>query len=621
MIFHELVRLYNSLADYDPEKLGDENWAVKNVHFTLELDDDGSILPLMPLGQNKKPILMLMPNEERTSGDNPFFLGDTADYILGLNIKNNDKQAKRRHSLSGERHLNILENANGAAAKAIKNFFIKYQDADLSEHEEIAPFISDLKDSFIVFKYNNELVTKDPEIANIWETYNIDENLEKGFCIIYGKEEKLVDIHPSVKSVGNAQATARLISFGAESFTSYGKKGNNNAKISKKAAVRYAAALNYLLKDKKRTFKIGDLTVTCWVRSAERGYSEVIGEYIENGIDLNLSETKNYDKDLRKAIKNLSQGHKIQWNGESIDPQYKFFLLGLAGNNGRIAVNFFWQNNFGNIVKNISEHEECLQIVKPKYAENRAVSFALVIDALKPKDDKGFPITEKSGKNLFTILKQDLFKSVIFGTKYPKSLFYYAIDRFLKDSHIKIKKKDSDKKDKSKNSNMGSYYDWVLAAIIKAFILRNMKNNKKLWEVCTVELNEQTENQPYLLGRLLAVVERFQRASESREINSTIKDQYLQSFCINPSRVFSKICFAKEVYEEKLSKEKLGLAVNLDKVFNEVTEKIQLPIAKRQNMEEQAAFLLGYYHQEQKLWEKQDKNIEESVNYEQLDIR
>lgn len=605
MIFHELVSLYESLKKDDPDNLGNDNWVVKSAKYGIEIDSDGSIMGIMPLGEDNQNISILAPNEDRTSGDRPYFLLDTADYLFGLDIKNKENQTKKRRLLSHDYHLTILENAKGEASNAIKNFFIKYKNHDFSKHEEISAYKDDLTKSFAIFMYDGEFAVNDKEIRELWENYNKKKNPKIGFCLISGEIEELSDAQPTIKYVNNAQPTARLISFNEESFTSYGKKENEN--ISRKAAAQYGAALNYLLRDKTRTNNIGNLTVTGWVNSGERVYSEILSEYLEKGYGNTLEDAKEQDRNLRKALQNLSKGKSIDWDGKDIEPNHTFNILGLAGNNGRIAVNFFLQNDFGKIAKNIATHEERLKIIRPDYAKSRYLTLNLLIDALKPKDEQGKIIDDSSTQNIYEELKQNLFKAIVLGVKYPKSLFYYALDRYIKDSHKKITKIETKKESKSKSSYSASLYDeWILIAILKAYIQKNINN--KLQEVCTVELNEQTEIQPYLLGRMLAVVERFQEASESGEINSTIKDQYLQSFCINPCRVFSRICFAKEVYENKLRKQKPALAIYYDKLFGEITKKIKYPIAKRQSMEEQAAFLLGYYHQTQKLWEKRDQN-------------
>ena len=52
-----------------------------------------------------------------------------------------------------------------------------------------------------------------------------------------------------------------------------------------------------------------------------------------------------------------------------------------------------------------------------------------------------------------------------------------------------------------------------------------------------MELNEQTNYLPYLLGRLFAVLEGLQQ-SASPGINTTIKDRYFNSASATPAIVF-----------------------------------------------------------------------------------
>ena len=72
-------------------------------------------------------------------------------------------------------------------------------------------------------------------------------------------------------------------------------------------------------------------------------------------------------------------------------------------------------------------------------------------------------------------------------------------------------------------------------------------------EALTVELNEQTNYLPYVLGRLFAVMEGLQQ-SANPGINTTIKDRYFNSASATPLLVFPILRNLAIKHLEKLKK-------------------------------------------------------------------
>ena len=144
------------------------------------------------------------------------------------------------------------------------------------------------------------------------------------------------------------------------------------------------------------------------------------------------------------------------------------------------------------------------------------------------------------------------------------------------------------------------------AAIIKAYLLKN--GNEK--EEITMALNEDSNNTAYILGREFAVLEAIQEDANPG-INATIKDKYFNSACATPAAIFP-ILFklknshikkmnngAKEIYYEKILGDLQGRLT--------VAEGQKAACPRRLTLEEQGMFILGYYHQTQKRYEKKIK--------------
>ena len=57
----------------------------------------------------------------------------------------------------------------------------------------------------------------------------------------------------------------------------------------------------------------------------------------------------------------------MDWQDYRLDPDTRFYILGLAPNAARLSVRFFLQNSFGMLARNVSRHYERLEIVRPTY--------------------------------------------------------------------------------------------------------------------------------------------------------------------------------------------------------------------------------------------------------------
>ena len=148
------------------------------------------------------------------------------------------------------------------------------------------------------------------------------------------------------------------------------------------------------------------------------------------------------------------------------------------------------------------------------------------------------------------------------------------------------------------------------AAIIKAFLLKAAETgniNAQQKEALTVELNEQTTYQPYLLGRLFAILEGLQqRANPS--INTTIRDRYFNSACATPAIVFPQLIKLSQAHLKKLDG---GQAAYYNRQLGQIMEKFQASYPARLSLYDQGIFQLGYYHQTQARYTKKEEKENE----------
>src|SRR5690606_27403240 len=84
--------------------------------------------------------------------------------------------------------------------------------------------------------------------------------------LIDGCPARIARLHePAIKGVWGAQtAGARLVSFNARAFESYGRENGDIAPVGEDQAFKYCTALNAILADPARRTGIGDATVVWW---------------------------------------------------------------------------------------------------------------------------------------------------------------------------------------------------------------------------------------------------------------------------------------------------------------------------------------------------------------------
>ena len=74
-------------------------------------------------------------------------------------------------------------------------------------------------------------------------------------------------------------------------------------------------------------------------------------------------------------------------------------------------------------------------------------------------------------------------------------------------------------------------------------------------EVTSVQLNEDCNYMPYLLGRLFRVMEEIQLASMGWGVNRSIRDSYFNSAASTPRSVFGKLFSLSNYHLKKLMRD------------------------------------------------------------------
>ena len=565
MILQALVRHYEDLNR--KEKAAPPGWNPVKVSYALDLDEQGQLLRAVSIQENvlkgKKTVLApqikkLPAPVKRTVGIAANFLCDNAVYILGIDAKGNQTRAKECFTACKALHEQLLANVGSAPAQALLRFF-QHWDPDKAEtHPALLNDISSIMaGANLVFRFQGAFIHEDPAVRQAWQThYDADGDGPTMVCLVTGQETSVEAIHPAIKGVQGAQSSgAALVSFNAPAFCSYGKEQNLNAPTSRYAAFAYTSALNHLLADREYLYRIGDTTVVCWAEGGEPAFQDAFGAFTFSA-QCSYSETE-----LRDMVGQLLRGRSVRYDETLLDPERPFYILGLAPNAARLSVRFFLRNSFGVFLRNVQEHYERLDIVKPVFDKFDTLPLWRLLWETVDQNSR-----DKSSSPNMT---GAVLRSILMNEPYPATLLYGALLRIRAEQDMTRGR----------------------AAIIKAYYLKRPQRGISK-EVLTVSLNPDSTNIPYTLGRLFSVLEAIQ-SSANPSINATIKDRYFNAASSTPGHIFPILLNLSQKHLRKLES---GLRIYYEKQI----AALSLP--------QQGAFQLGYYHQTQKRYEKKEES-------------
>lgn len=579
MILQALVSYYETLAARG--ELPQPGWAPVKVSYVLNLDDQGDITTVVCIKEEvtrgKKKALVpqtiqLPAPVKRTAGVTANFLCDNSSYILGADKKGKPKRSLECFQACKTLHETLLVSVEEPAARALLSFFDHWQPEKLTEHPAFAH--QDMEDLLasanLIFRYRGRYLHEIPAIRQAWQDYyNNSQDSQQFPCLVTGKLAPVAQLHPSIKGIYGAQSSgASLVSFNAPAFCSYDREQGLNAPTSQYAAFAYGAALNYLIATQNT--RVGDVTLLFWAESGEEAYADVLKRFGFGGGD---EDDQYKEEDLKGLMESLAEGADVEWDGTRIDPNMTFYILGISPNAARLSVRFFLRNSFGQFIRSVKAHYDRLEIVRPSFDpfDNIPV-WRMLKETVNPNSREKKPAADMAG---------DTLRAILTNTPYPATLLNGVTLRIRADREM----------------------NRTRAAILKAYYLKN-RNPFVPEEVLTVSLNQDSNHEAYVLGRLFSVLEAIQ-SDANPGINATIRDKYFSSASATPGVVFPTLVNLAQKHLRKLDE---GKKIFYDKQLTELMSKLGETYPNRMNLPQQGAFQLGYYHQTQyRFTKKEDK--------------
>lgn len=567
--------ILQALCDYyrrQEEELPPPGFERKPIPFIIVLDRDGHFVDIEDTraGDNKrdKGRLFVVPQAvKRSSGVTANLLWDGLGYALGvvgaaraakLDATGLEKEQKRTH----ETHAAFIQRIRAAFPAPVTDpgvqatlTFLEQGDFEKVFAHPLWLELSKTTES-LSFRLDGdlELICQREAVRQAVLATGQDTAIVRKRCLVSGNRDVIARLHPAIKGVFGAQSSgANLFSFNFAAACSYRKEQGQNAPVGEYAAFAYTTALNYLLRvDSRQKLRVGEDTFVFWAEKPDPA-EELFADWLQPDPDDPARGVE--------AIKALYEAPKTGVRPLDED-ETRFFVLGLAPNNARLAVRLWNMNTVRELAAHIRRHFDDLAIVR------------------SPRDPEYLPLwrllkataAQGESKNIPPPLASETLRAILAGTPYPQTLLVATLQRI--------------------RAEQGAV-NHVRAALIKAVLVRKNRLNHLTKQEVDVSLDPQNPNIGYRLGRLFAVMERAQE-SASPGLNATIRDRFYGAASATPVTAFPYLL--NKLTPHHLNKLAVGQKIWLENLIGQILEAVtQFPA--HLNLDDQGRFAIGYYHQ------------------------
>lgn len=592
MIYRALVEL----AERE-DLLRDSSYEPKEVDFLVVLGGGGELIDVLaprdpspldakgrPKGRPRAPRRAIPRRSDRTSGDEAEFLVDKAEYVFGI-----DPQGRRAPDRLMRRRQLFRRRVEEAAAtlpgsrglKAVVRFLeqeLPQKIRHLLQAESAAdrPALSGALFAF-VYKPDGaaQCVHDEPAVKHYFRRLlENEEDVPRGQCLVTGETDvPLTRLHAKPRGIPPRADTGGgvpLTSTNAAAFQSYGLDGIGGAPISRTANVAIETALNRLL-DPAYPGPTGEPLP---VRNVQVSRDTVFVYWArgETALDFLRGLEERDPEEVGWMLRSPCASGTVP-----LEDPTDFYALMLSGATGRAILRSFLHSTVREVAQAIEKYRSEASIIRPYQQGPGGYALREIRAALAPLGD-----IDRLPPSLGTHLYLD----ILYGRSFPRSVLDAGIRRSrAHDFHDNRAQRDFRR----------------LAprcSLLKAYFNRNHG------EGVNVSLDTQRTDAPYLLGRLLATIDKVQQEALG-SVNVTVVDRYYGGASSTPGAVFPTLLRRSQNHLAKLRRDKGGLAVHRDRLLQEILGAMQ-GFPSTMNLEAQGLFALGFYHQRQDFFTKKE---------------
>ena len=437
----------------------------KEIGFLIVLSSEGQFLRFEDCrtGKDHARTYLVKKHVGRSSAAVANYLYDNSAYVLGYSDKSTGKEQLYFDTFKAQIEDIAEAFPDNNEILAVKAFYNNSREEVIQTVSQ-DPLWEDIKKNlskkYSTFSFRIEgdlrIVAEKKEILQLEEKDSSDAT----FCLVSGEYGVPVDTTTATMIPGS-QATAKLVAFQVNSgYDSYGKSKCGNAPISENAEFAYTTALNSMLqKGSRNKFMLGSRTFVFWASNnneasieAEDSLFDFLGFSEEANDDPNAKITK-----VRRVFESIYSGTMKT----GLDD--KFYILGLAPNSARIAVVYWSETTLKDFAEKILCHFNDMEIHDTRKDKKPYMGIREIISSVT----LGGKMSDATPN-----LPEAVVKSIFQGLPYPATLYFACLRRIRAEQKLTVTR----------------------AAIIKAYLNRQINNNKKI----DIMLDKDNNNQGVL---------------------------------------------------------------------------------------------------------------------------
>lgn len=590
MLLQHLVRYARSQVNGGPRFHRE-----REFHWELTLTEDGDLVHpgLRRLQSPDKPtrgVTHLVPTVVRTAGVAANLAADDVQYVLGWGDENS-KPA--RVTQCHEAFVDLVQRwaasehaREDPVAQAVARFYRRRELlAALDRPEEIKA------KQGVLIRVGTAYAYTSPSVEAFWaeEVARRKGGGRLGLCLVCGQEGPLLDTVPGkvpARLVPGADNDAALVSVNREVFGYDLVTGLEHTPICMPCGDALSTGLTALLSsDDTITYPRQDTRFAWWTTDPERGAAVV-----------SLLQKPNTQR-IQELVYSPFSGKRPKSTGKADS----FYSLSVGGNGARIVVRDWVEMPLGDLERNIAQWFADHEVANLRQDGNRVHSLWTLALAAGRWDRRAGRYAEFTAKNSARPhdVQRDLLQAAIRRRPLPRSLLAHLVQRIRTDGRV----------------------DGPRAALLR---LARVRDPHRQGEPPMPDLDPTNTTPVYLAGRAFAVLEAIQHAahhSESRGnapskakqsdtpdtgdsketagLNTTYADRFFAGAVLNPRMALVNGCRDAQAWLRKLRRTKPRLAAyfqqQLATILGSINAGTDLPA--RTGIDQQADFILGYYHQ------------------------
>ncbi len=543
----EKLREYSERLDLDPPM-----YLKTPIKWLIDLDGKGCLINLVQTTQEagKKKDRgkeFSAPHIGRASGVRAKLLADNGEYVLGL-ARDKNKQARvdECHRAFVEQVRTCADAAGEQSVRAVLGFLEQLDVSELQFPKDWDPAHT------MTFRVDGILPIALPSVQEHWaavaaggEKANSESADTQMSCLICGQLRPAVKRHQfKIKRIPGGQTSGMaMISANVPAFESYGLEASLIAPTCQKCGEQFTKSANTLIEGADTHITVGPLVYIFWTKG-------------EQPFSVATLLARPEPTDVRALIESAFRGTTAS---TKLDDR-PFYATAFSASGGRVVVRDWLDATIREVRRNLARYFVLQRLVEWDGAEGRPYGlFAL-----------GASTVRDVNRELSPQVPKVLLHMALKGGPLPMWLLFQAVKRNRAEQGITRPR----------------------ATIIKMVLLSQQSISE---EDGMANMDTDNQDQAYLCGRLLAVLEAIQREAIPGA-KATITDRFFGTASSAPASVFGRLIRGAQPHLARLRKDRRGTYEALEKRLEEVQQNLAL-FPKTLSLQKQGLFGLGYYHQ------------------------